>query len=457
MTESSASEHEEPNSSARRLRLNLSWLLKLRWAALALQVAALLGVSVGLRIELPVAALAVPWCVLAVTNAVGAWAVRHQRGLTEATLGGLMLLDVALLTVVLYLTGGPHNPFTILYLANIVLAAVTLKPVWSWSLALMSIVCYGGLFVRYTPLSAIEMGHGHHAHGGGAGSLAGMESMASGAALHVQGMFVAFAVTALLIALIITRVTRALGALEAEIADARQAKARADRIEGLAALAAGAAHELATPLSTVAVVVRELERALERGEGSKAEWMEDLGVVRGELARCRAILDRMAYKAGQGAGEQWRSVTVAELIEASLQGLPDREAVSIALPEAVGALALRMPAQALQQALRAVIHNALEVTPPGGSVRLSGAHTRDTLTLTFRDDGPGMPPEVLARVGEPFFTTKEVGQGTGLGIFLTRAVIERVGGTLTFDSTPGQGTRVVVTLPAQRDGVIAEM
>jgi two-component system sensor histidine kinase RegB len=110
---------------------------------------------------------------------------------------------------------------------------------------------------------------------------------------------------------------------------------------------------------------------------------------------------------------------------------------------------LRLPPRAVAQALRSLVTNAQDASPPRQPVVVSAAIEDSVLAVEVRDRGPGMPPEVLERIGEPFFTTKPPGRGMGLGLFLTRAVVERLGGSLVIDSTPPDGTRARVVVPAE--------
>jgi two-component system sensor histidine kinase RegB len=224
--------------------------------------------------------------------------------------------------------------------------------------------------------------------------------------------------------------------------------ARQERLASLATLAAGAAHELSTPLSTIAVIAKELEHAVARltVPGGVAE---DVRLVRAEVERCRAILARMSADAGEAMGEAFVRSPSAELVDRALSGLETGPAIRAVVDERVRGLALSVPPRALGQALHGVLKNAQDASPPHAVVSLAVARVGDRVEFTVRDDGPGMPPEVLARVGEPFFTTKATGKGMGLGVFLARTVVERLGGAVTFETAERRGTtaRIGVPLP----------
>jgi two-component system sensor histidine kinase RegB len=336
-----------------------------------------------------------------------------------------MAFDVLLLTIILHLTGGPFNPFSSLYLVHIALAAVALSANLTWALSAFAFLAFGALF--FLPH---DVEHGvHHA-----------DQMR----MHLKGMWVAFGTAALFIAYFVTRVRRDLADRELELARARAAAQHSEKLASLATLAAGAAHELASPLSTIAIAASELLAALEQQSGS-AEVQSDVQLIRQEVERCRTILNQMALEAGQSAGESFAQVTTAELLGDATEGL-DATRLKLALQGAAGET-LFVPRRAVGQALRAVIKNALDATPNAAEASITVQARGDTCQVWIDDQGPGMRPEVLQHVGEPFFTTKEPGAGMGLGLFLSRAVLERLGGALHIESVLGRGTRVRVDIP----------
>jgi two-component system sensor histidine kinase RegB len=261
--------------------------------------------------------------------------------------------------------------------------------------------------------------------------------------MHLQGMWVALAVAASFIVYFLTRVRRALGAREAALAEQRAVASRQERLVSLATLSAGAAHELSTPLGTIAVAARELER---EAQALPAQVLEDARLIRGQVERCRQILDQMAADAGDPAGEAFVEISVEALLRQAVEELPPEPAVAV---PSGGAPALRVPRRAVAQAIRAVVKNGQQAAAEsGGRVTLSCAADGAGVAIAVEDTGAGMPPEVQRRVGEPFFTTKPPGRGMGLGLFLSKTVIDRVGGGLEIASTPGRGTRVTIRLPA---------
>jgi two-component system sensor histidine kinase RegB len=150
------------------------------------------------------------------------------------------------------------------------------------------------------------------------------------------------------------------------------------------------------------------------------------------------------------AGEAVTSLSVDELIQATLNELTQAERVRVLQGDDASDVTLNVPGESLAQALRGLLQNGLDATAPEGQVQLSVVATAAGVRIVVHDDGPGMEPDTLNRAGEPFFTTKEPGRGMGLGLFLARSVIERLGGTLQLDSSPGKGLTAVLELPRAR-------
>jgi two-component system sensor histidine kinase RegB len=290
---------------------------------------------------------------------------------------------------------------------------------------LLSLASSAVLFARHEPL---PIGGDHASH----------------MSAHLRGMWVAFGVAAAFIVYFLMRVRRALARREEELVASRHLAARQERLASLATMAAGAAHELSTPLGTVALAAKELERALTKAADS--ELAADARLIREQVGRCRAILEQMAQGAGT-VGETVGAVTVGALLDEALVGVRAAPTVHLDVSGDVGKSSLRIPPRAVSQALRSLITNAQDASPPNATVVVVVRREGSILSISIRDRGGGIPAEVLARIGEPFFTTKAPGRGMGLGLFLARAVIEGVGGTLQIDSSAGAGTEVSVRLP----------
>jgi two-component system, sensor histidine kinase RegB len=423
---------------------NAMWLLRLRWVAIVGQLVTIALVIGVWRVSLPVEPLLVVVATTAVTNGLFHFWLRGQRRASVSIAGErgamvlvlTMLLDLLSLTALLYFSGGPANPFTTFYLVNLALAAILLPARWSWLLTGLAIVCFVGFFFwGYIPIAELE---------GNSGS----RGAVGGPNVRQQGLIAAFAACAIVNCYFITRVSRALQQRESELRQIEKKRAASERLEALATLAAGAGHELASPLSTIAVIANDLARHLE-GAPVPASVIEDMSLIRSELAHCRTILDRMSGNAGQAVGEQVGSWRLERIMDEVIQGLRRSERVRVTGLDTAGDSQLFVPLQGLAQALRGLVQNGLDASPET-EVTIHIRAGTDEVRVTVTDQGKGMSPAELTRAGEPFFTTKEPGQGMGLGLFLTRNVIERLGGSLVMTSTEGEGTKAEVRLPTRQ-------
>ncbi|MFT5527451.1 MAG: two-component system sensor histidine kinase RegB [Pirellulaceae bacterium] len=428
-------------SDAHRLAVNASWLLRLRWVAVVGQLLTigvarcLIGDSIFVLPLLSIVAFT------AITNLILLPLSRPLRieekvsNYTRLRLAAVMLLDLLLLTGLLFFAGGPANPFALFYLVNLALAAVVLPARMSWVLALVAALCFAVLHLKFQPIPGLGNIYANSSN-----------SNWGGITLQHEGFSVALIASATVIVYFFTRISGELRQRENELRVAEQQQARNERLQALATLAAGAGHELATPLSTIAVVANELERHLNDSDAPN-ELLDDVRLIRTELASCRTILNRMSTDAGQAAGDELTDLTIQSIVDESVQGLRKIGNIEVNVSSEAQAVTVRAPLQGLAQAIRGVLQNAFDASQSGQSVKLTAEVLDNRVHLTVVDRGEGMPPEVLARVGEPFFTTKEVGQGTGLGLFLTRTVIERLGGNVEVQSSEGEGTAVDIQLP----------
>ncbi|ABC81379.1 periplasmic sensor signal transduction histidine kinase [Anaeromyxobacter dehalogenans 2CP-C] len=423
-------------AAVERGRLNLSWLVQLHWWAILGQATIVVGAQSWTHFGLPMGTLVAVMVLEVIGNIVlGAWARRAE--VTDRDIALVMLIDAVVLTVLLDLTGGASNPFSTLYLVNVALAAVLLPSAWSWLLMAASLTGFASLFVHehFAGVSHHIRTHMDHA-----------QTMAA----HLRGMWVAFALAAVFVVFFVQRVTRALAAREGELQAARSQALRREKLASLATLAAGAAHELSTPLSTIAVVAKELQRAIPADASS--ELHDDLQLVRDQVARCREILDRMAAHAGENVGEPFAQMRARDWVDAALDGFRWPQRVEVRIDPSAQAAALVGPQRGLAEALRGLLKNAVQASPPDAQVTLLVTAPPGRIQVTVRDRGRGMTPDVLSRVGEPFFTTKVPGEGMGLGLFLTRALAEQLGGEFNITSTPGDGTEARIELPVSTAG-----
>ncbi len=416
--------------------ITLRWVSRLRWGAAVGQALTVVATATLFHLPVPTGWLALVIGATVVTNiALVTW-LRRPREVSPRLLAGVLAFDTASLYALLYLTGGPSNPFSVLFLVQIALAALVLGLGYALGITVLSTAAYAALFASNVPLAGME--HMHHAG-------------TSAFSVHLQGMFVAFLLAAVLIAYFVTRVALELRTRERALAIAERRAQTNEKLASLSTLAAGAAHELGTPLATIAVIATELERAAARlpDEAGARSLLEDARLVRAQVERCSAIVRQMSRDAGGTPGEAPEPLAAREVTARLLRGV-EPEQVDRLDVETVD-VELHLPPRALVQVLGSLVKNAFDASQADGRVRLS-LETRvedgsPRARFVVGDRGLGMSDDELARIGEPFFTTKPPGAGLGLGVFLARAFADRLGGHLSFTSQPGQGTTVVLDLP----------
>lgn len=442
------------------------WLTQLRWVAVAGQLLVIGSVVLLVEIPLPLLPLLglVTWTALS-NIALWGWARRLRLASTlpadlstydptalpvagtvsfnddsigSGVLTAILCMDVLTLTGLLYFTGGGSNPFLIFYFANIAIAGMILPRQLAWLVAFLSVAGVSWLLNEARSIDAIANSPLDPRAPWGVSKFA---------------FLVAFATSSCVITYFVTMLAGQLREREKQLAIAEQEKERSRRLEAMATLAAGAGHELASPLSTIAVVAKELSRSLEKYEVSSG-IRRDVDLIREELNRCREILHRMKSGAGEAAAEHLHPISLKELIHETVVAMREPNRVTIDLPDDIAEKKGLLPKQALSQALRNLLQNGLDASPPSESVSLSvreqmNAPGGKKWKVVITDKGIGLSDEVARRIGEPFFTTKEVGQGMGLGVFLTRNVIQGVGGSLKFTSPSDGGTICEVEIPTR--------
>jgi two-component system sensor histidine kinase RegB len=420
------------------------WLLHLRTFAVVGQLMTILAAGLLTEVELQYAPLLSLVGLTAVTNLVyGLWLrrllgagdvdprqidgepdVAHRASLL------LMMLDLVTLTAMLYFSGGSDNPFSFFYFVNLAVGGLIVRPRAAWVLTLLAVAGYTFLLQFCVPIDALST-----------------DRTGSGFDLRAIGQMFAFAACASVVTYFVTRTSWELQQREHQLRESQAEQAASHRLEGLTTLAAGAAHELATPLSTIDVIVRELSRHLETVD--KPESVDtDLELIDRQLEMCKQILQRMRSAAGDSMAQRWDQTTVGDLIDTVLEGIRDPHRVDVIdAIDAVENHGLWLPQEAVAQAVRNLVHNGLDASGIGRRVSLEPRIVADRLMIAVNDKGQGMSDDVLQRASDPFFTTKEPGRGIGLGLFLTRNVISQLGGEIDFQSAVGQGTQATVTLP----------
>ncbi len=421
-------------------RLVVFWLVRLRWSSIIGQAIIIAVAAWFLKFNWTLTGkLLLLTSVAVVSNAVLSFLVRRELNLLTLryVIAATLLLDIFLLTIILYLTGGASNPFSILYLVYIVLAAVLLDKRWTWITASISAVCFALLFVELLLAPAGAM---HHQHDHGAMSL------------HLQGMLFTFIVAAFLISYFLTRIINSQRDAERAFQMVELLRLKQQRLASITTLAAGAAHELGTPLGSISLAASELEAQLQSSPVTQpALLIEDVRLIRSEVLRCKEILTSMSGKAGNILGEMPEPINFNVFVEVLQSELKSESVQQVEFKVDSELLAsaqhFYLPLGTIKKSLVALINNAIEASVEGRKIQVHFCKDPSHIIFKVKDQGIGMSKELLLQVGQPFFSTKSPHQGMGLGVFLTKLVAEQLGGELVYESEFGIGTTANLILP----------
>ena len=330
-----------------------------------------------------------------------------------------LLLDIAFLTGVLYLSGGAANPLVSYYLIPLIVSAALLESRFTWALTGISVGCYTVLYFFHQPFALFAMaGHG-------------------GMSAHMTGMWINFVFSALLIAWFVARMARSMREQQSAAAAIREEALRDERIVGVAGIAAGAAHELRTPLATMTVLVDELS-------DQHPDLDADLGLLRQQLQRCEDILGKLVDSATHARERRQSSlaVLVRELIDTWRIARPEVP-LRIDIDESAAHIQIVFN-QGLNHALLNFLHNAADASPD--HVSLKASQEGGQALIVIEDRGAGIPGEIADALGRRFVSRKD--GGLGLGVLLGSATIERLDGQVSLHDREGGGTRWEVRLPS---------
>jgi two-component system sensor histidine kinase RegB len=424
-------------------RLRLQTIVRLRWFAVLGQITAVCIVSVGLRFDLPLG-----YCLAFI--AISAWLnvyltirfpARHRLSTTFATV--LLAYDILQLMALLYLTGGIENPFTMLIVAPVTVSAATLPPRNTIILGAIALAATGFLVVDHLPFPWYP----------------GQQLVLP--TLYTFGLFAAVVASMTFLAFYAWRLSREAQQMSAALAATELVLAREQKLHALDTLAAAAAHELGTPLATIALVTKELERDLPAG----SPLAEDIGLLQSQAQRCREILQKLTRQPSE-QDPLHASVTVTQLLEEAaepyrsssakirIEARPTPSGIESGIPEPVGE---RRPG--IVYGLGNLIENAVDFAKE--TVDIAARWDERELTIAIADDGPGFPPDIMDTLGEPYVTTRPSGvplsdgeaeaSGLGLGFFIAKTLLERFGATLSLENRepPAQGAVVRIQWPRE--------
>ncbi len=408
---------------ARMGRLRVGTLILIRWIATGGQAVAVLAVEFGIGFDLPLAAC---FTAIAATAASNAWLARRRAprarlGNQEAAI--FLGFDLVQLTVLLFLTGGVHNPFVILMLGPVTVSATILSRAATAILVGLAIACITVLAFWHLPL---PWSPGEFIQ----------------PAPYVLGIWTALSVSTVFISTYVWSVAEEARRMSEALAEARQALLREQRFTALGGLAAAAAHELGSPLATIAVVAKELSRNV----SNDSPIAEDIELLLSQSARCRDILAELARRPEEMGGMPFERMPLGALVEeAAEHAKTDQVALSFvrdADADAPEPQVVRSPDVLL--ALGTLVQNATQFARTMVEVRTSWTYPE--VQIVISDDGPGFAPDVLAALGEPYVSSRAgEEEHMGLGVFIAQTVLERTGATLNFRNS--DGAEVVIRWP----------
>jgi two-component system sensor histidine kinase RegB len=419
---SAASPASNPDLSSRQ---NLRRLFLLRNFTIV-GIAVGLGLAAGLlHHPLPVIPLGTILVLLGGLNVLTWRLSRRDAAVSDRAIFSQLVLDVAAVTGVFYYTGGASNPFVWFYLLPLIIAATILPRTYTWIMAGLTVSCYSVLLFRFVPLPHEDM---HHE---------------GGFQMHVFGMWLGFLISAGFVAVTIVGMAHSLRERDRKLAETRERVLQNERLVAMGSLAAGAAHELGTPLGTMAIVVNELER--EYPDQADPVLHGKLAILEQQIGRCKQALSVLSAAAGANRAESGHRMPAADYIRQVVEEWrAQRPGLSVDLhigapPPDTELIAERT----LTQALVNILNNAADASPD--DIRMAAVWTDSGLTLEVADRGPGLHEGVSGKLGRQPVTTKQ--EGMGVGFFLARATIQRLGGALSIEARDRGGTVTRVTLP----------
>ena len=336
-----------------------------------------------------------------------------------------LLLDIAGITSLFYFTGGAANPFVWFYLLPLIIAATILPRTHTWIMAAITVACYSALFFFAAPIGS---DHAHHE---------------SGFQMHVLGMWLGFVMSAGFVAVIIVGMAHSLRERDRKLAEAREQALQNERLIALGTLATGAAHELGTPLGTMAILTAELEQ--EYTSPDYSDLHRKLGILRGQISRCKETLSVISASAGADRAESGHKMSVNDYLDTVIAEWREQRPnanLNVAINSRTIAADI-LAERTLSQALVNILNNAADASPD--DISFQADWSSEELNLEVSDRGPGLAEEIYNQLGKSPVTTKD--EGLGVGLFLAQATVQRLGGTLSISNREAGGTTLHITLP----------
>lgn len=426
--ETAATGSREPDDPTAIRSLRLQTIVRLRWLAVAGQSIAIIIVALWLRFPMSLIACFLLIALLAVVNIYLTLRYPPAHRLHPVAAFTLLGIDLAQLTALLFMTGGIANPFAPLVSVPVIISSASQPKWYSVALALLAIAGVTGLAFSPYPLPWYD-----------------------GAALVIPpalmaGSWFAIVSTTAFAAFYAYRVSLEASELAEALAATELVLQREQHLSQLDGLAAAAAHELGTPLATISVVAKEMEREL----GSDPRFGEDVQLLRSQAERCRDILRRLTTLSSNDEAHM-RYLPLSSMIEEVLA--PHREFdIDIRLVEPSGRQGEPVGNRnaGILYGLGNLVENAVDYAKT--EVVVTVLHTPERVSVSIEDDGDGYAPDILSRIGEPYVTRRQrddTAGGLGLGLFIAKTLLERSGAQLSFENggPDRPGARVSVEWP----------
>jgi two-component system sensor histidine kinase RegB len=404
-------------------------LMAMRWIAIAIQLAFVLVASVFFDAPISLTPVLAICALQALLNLPSLWRWVAAAASERVAAFSQMLIDVLALTGIAYFAGGASSPLISLYLPLIAVAATILPPRLASLLAAISIGCYSLVSLVHAPT---------HVH-----------DPAEAFRSHLIGMWVIFVCSALTISWFVVRLNATIRNRDAALAAARETALRNERVVALGNLAAGAAHELGTPLATMAVVVGELAA----DPSLSPQVKSDVDLALAQVRECKRIITRLAARAGSSRAEAVQPVSADAWIEQLVERWRRQRPQVVPDVRIEGAIpGPRIAADVtLEQALLNLFNNAADASP--GQVGIHAGWDSQHVQVDVLDRGKGISPEISGRLGLDLVSTRD--EGSGMGVVLALSAVEQSGGTLSFTNRAGGGTLAQVLLPLTSIGANA--
>ena len=403
--------------------ISLRTLILIRWVAIGGQALTLLIVHYGLGFGLPILPALAVVASSALLNLVlivlRQWAAR--LGARDAAL--YLGYDILQLAVLLYLTGGLQNPFAILILAPVTVAATILSRRAVIALSVLAIAAISVLALRHLPLPWRN------------------EPLVFPPEL-VLGIWIALVLATVFIGAYTWSIAQGARRLRDAMAATQLALAREQRVSAVGALAAAAAHELGSPLATIAVVAKELARELPED----SPHAEDAALLLSQSERCRRILAELSQHPEEDGGSPYTRLPISALVDAAAAPYRDQgvRLILATAGEPTGEEPLVIRSPEIMHGLNNLVQNSVQFAAREISITIFWDATQ--VTVEIDDDGPGFPLHLLGRLGEPYLSTRAgVTDHMGLGIFIAQSLLERSGARLAFDNLAEGGAHVAIS------------